>query len=141
MNCEIKHSAKKWSGRMTAGIHEIDADHRKIFAMAAGLTGAGNQLGVMASLHMLNNYVNIHFREEEALMQAEASPALAEHQAQHAWFRAQLFRLLEQAKGMSLDQVAQEVAQLIDGWLYAHVLEFDSEDLGCGKPADRGLSM
>jgi hemerythrin len=136
MNPEIKRSAKEWSDRLAAGIPEIDAHHRKIFALAASLTGAGQQQGMMTSLHMLSDYVNIHFREEEELMLAEANPALAEHREQHAWFRAQLFRLLEEAKGMSLDQVAQEVGQLIDGWLYAHVLEFDREDLGCGQPAD-----
>jgi hemerythrin len=134
MRDEGERLAREQSNRLRADIHAIDAQHRKIFDLAASFSGTGDQLGMMMSLHILCDYVNVHFREEEALMLAEANPSLADHRAQHTWFREQLLRLLEEAKGMSLDQVAEEVRRLIDGWLYEHVLEFDSEDLPCGKP-------
>lgn len=137
MSGEIKELTSEWPDRLAAAMPGMDPHHQKIFALADSFTGAGGQVSVMTSLYLLCDYVNVHFRAEEALMQAEANPALAVHQAQHAWFREQLFALLEQAKGMSLDQVADEVRQLINGWLYAHVLKFDRQDIPCGYPADR----
>lgn len=121
----------EWSDAFVVGIPVIDEGHRQIFDLDVSFSGSGDQIRVMKSLAMLCNYVKVHFREEEALMAASAYPGLAEHLQQHAWFREALFALLERAKIVSLDQLADEMHRLTNEWLHQHVLAIDAEYLRC----------
>lgn len=117
----------EWSESLSLGIPSIDAEHRQIFNLAANLSSSGSQVGVMKSLAMLCNYVNIHFRDEETAMAIGSYPRLDEHIQQHTCFREALFALLEDAKEMSLDQLADELHRLVNDWLHNHVLTADAE--------------
>jgi hypothetical protein len=46
-----------------------------------------------------------------------------------------LFDLLEKAKTMSLDEIADEVKFLINGWFYNHILIADFDYVPCVKAA------
>ncbi|MBI2306709.1 MAG: hemerythrin family protein [Rhodocyclales bacterium] len=105
----------------------IDLQHRRIFELAATFADSGDQIRMMKSLAILCDHVKTHFREEEEMMAACGFPGLAAHRQQHGECRKMLVDLLARARHMSLDQIADEVKQLINGWIYNHILTADFE--------------
>lgn len=118
-----------WSARLELGLQSIDDQHRKLFELAATFGGSGDQVRIMKSLVALCEYTREHFREEEYMMAAHGYPDLQEHKIEHAKFRGMLVDLLIKAKSQSLDQTADDVRQLIGGWMYEHIMQRDLDYL------------
>lgn len=116
-----------WSPAIEVGIPDIDAQHQRLFELAATFAGNGDQIRVMRTLNELCDYANVHLRDEEALLASIAYPGLAEHQKHHARFREMLRELLIDARGMSLDDIAGRIEELIYGWFQHHILTVDAE--------------
>ncbi|MBN8450074.1 MAG: bacteriohemerythrin [Candidatus Accumulibacter necessarius] len=125
----------EWSSKIEVGLPMIDEQHRQLFDLAATFRGAGDQIRVLKSLAMLTEYVKVHFREEEELMASCHYPALEAHRRLHGEFRRMLFELLENAKQMTLDEIADEVKYLINGWFYNHILVTDFDYVPTVKAA------
>jgi len=123
----------EWSPRIEMGLPAIDEQHKQLFDLAATFSGNGDQIRVMQSLAMLCDYVKVHFREEEEMMVACQYPGLEAHLRLHAEFRRMLFQLLEDARHMSLDKIAEQVKFLINGWFYNHILIADFQYLPSAK--------
>ncbi len=121
----MKFDLLEWSSKIEVGLPAIDEQHRQLFELAASFQGDGDQIRVLKSLAMLTEYVKVHFREEEAMMVACHYPRLEAHRLLHGEFRRLLFELLENAKQMTLDEIADEVKFLINGWFYHHILVAD----------------
>ncbi|MBL8393218.1 MAG: hemerythrin family protein [Candidatus Accumulibacter sp.] len=115
----------EWSAKIEVGLPMIDAQHRQLFDLAATFRGDGDQIRILKSLAMLTEYVKVHFRQEEEMMAACHYPDLETHRRLHGEFRRMLFDLLENAKQMTLDEIADEVQYLINGWFYNHILVAD----------------
>ncbi|MDS4013520.1 MAG: bacteriohemerythrin [Candidatus Accumulibacter sp.] len=115
----------EWSAKIEVGLPQIDQQHRQLFELAATFRGNGDQIRILKSLVMLTEYVKVHFREEEELMAACRYPGIEAHRRLHGEFRRMLFDLLEKAKQMTLDEIADEVTFLINGWFYNHILVAD----------------
>lgn len=115
------------SSIMEADVPRIDAQHKRIFELAATFSDGGDQIRMMKSLVILCDHVKTHFREEEEMMAACGFPGLAEHRRLHAECRKMLVDLLADARHMSLDQIADQVGRLVNGWIYNHILTADSE--------------
>jgi hemerythrin len=133
-----------WSEAITTGIPDIDQQHKQLFELAASFRGEGNQIRVMKSLASLCDYANTHLREEEAMLQAIAYPQLADHKRHHSNFRRMLRELLENSRHATLDQIADQVEALINGWFYQHILTVDADYVPAVKAYEalkrRGLS-
>lgn len=125
----------EWSSKIVVGLPTIDAQHRQLFDLAATFGGDGDQIRVLKSLAMLTEYVKVHFREEEQMMAACNYPGLAAHRQLHGEFRRMLYDLLENAKQMTLDEIADEVKFLINGWFYNHILVSDFDYVPSVKAA------
>lgn len=121
----MRFELAEWSSKIEVGLPEIDAQHRQLFELAATFAGDGEQIRVLKSLAMLTEYVKVHLREEEEMMAACHYPGLEAHKRLHAEFRRMLFDLLENAKQMTLDEIAEAVKFLINGWFYNHILIAD----------------
>lgn len=117
----------EWTPRMETGLAEIDAQHRRLFEMAAAFSGNREPMHVTTALAELGDYIRTHFRDEEEMLAACAYPDLAAHKALHAEFRRMLGKLLAEAQHMSLDQIAERVHFLINDWFYKHILVADFE--------------
>ncbi|WP_220634652.1 bacteriohemerythrin [Georgfuchsia toluolica] len=117
----------EWSDQLELGIPLIDEQHRRFFDLAASFTGNGDGVRVMKTLVILSDYIRSHLRDEEALMKAAKYPGLEEHCRLHADFRRMLANLLGRARQMSLDEIAEEVKYLINGWFYQHIVTVDFE--------------
>ena len=127
----------EWSERLEIGVPLIDGQHRQFFELATRLSGDGNQVRVMSSLALLSRYVKVHFRDEEALMAAYNYPGIETHRQLHQEFRFMLADMLERSRKMTLDQIAEEVARLVSGWLHLHILTVDLEYVPHVRKAQR----
>ena len=125
----------EWSSKIEVGLPMIDEQHRQLFDLAATFRGDGDQIRVLKSLAMLTEYVKVHFREEEEMMVSCHYPELEAHRRLHGEFRRMLFELLENAKKMTLDEIAEEVKYLINGWFYNHILVADFDYVPSVKAA------
>lgn len=121
----MKFELADWSPKIEVGIPAIDEQHRQLFELAATFCGDGDEIRVSKSLAMLTDYVKVHFREEEEMLAACEYPRLEAHRRLHAEFRQLLLELLENAKQMTLDEIAEAVKFLINGWFYNHILIAD----------------
>lgn len=126
------------SSIVTADVPCIDTQHKRIFELAAAFAEGGDQIRLMKSLAILCDYVKTHFREEERMMAACGFPGLEAHRRQHDECRGMLVDLLGRAVRMSMDEVADEVRQLVDGWVYRHILTADFEYLPYLKATPAG---
>lgn len=118
-----------WSANLELGLPSIDAQHRRLFELAASFGGSGDQVRVMKTLVALCDYTRQHFRDEEDMLAVHGYPDLVAHKLEHARFRGMLVDLLERAKYQSLDQTADDVRQLIGGWMYEHIMVRDVDYL------------
>jgi hemerythrin len=125
MTMECKNTV--WSEFVEVGLPVIDMQHKRLFDLAASFRGQGDQIRVMKTLVALCDYANTHLREEEVMLRSIDYPALAEHKQQHAHFRQMLRELLEDSRKITLDQIAERVEVLINGWFYQHIMKDDAD--------------
>lgn len=130
-----------WSPAIETGLPGIDAQHKQLFDLAASFRGEGDQIRVMKALAALADYTNTHLRDEEAMLDAIAYEGLQAHRQEHERFRRMLRELLDEARKLSLDQIADRIEALINGWFYQHILTVDAAYVavvkarqGQGKP-------
>jgi hemerythrin len=123
----MKYPTVAWSAEIEVGLPLIDAQHKRLFDLAASFAGEGDQIRVMKTLVELCDYAKVHLREEEAMLAAIGYPGLVEHKRHHARFRRMLNELLEDARGMTLDEIAERVEALINGWFCHHIMKVDAE--------------
>lgn len=112
---------------MEAKAPRIDAQHKRLFELAATFADSGDHIRMMKTLTILCDHVKTHFREEEDMMAACGFPGLEEHRRLHGECRKMLVDLLAEAQRMSLDQLADAVSRLINGWIHNHILTADAE--------------
>jgi hemerythrin-like metal-binding protein len=117
----------EWSPALAIGNAAIDRQHQKLFELAADMVGDRDQVRAMRTLAALSEYVIVHFRDEEKLLEEIGYPELAAHKQLHDAFRARLAKLYANAGGMRLDQIAEEVRLLINEWLTQHIMVVDRE--------------
>lgn len=115
----------QWSSVIEVGIPEIDAQHRQLFDLAATFFGQGDEIRIMKSLAILCDYAKVHLREEEAMLVAIGYPDIEAHRGAHGEFRRMLRALLQDARNLTLDQIANRVDHLINGWFFNHVMHVD----------------
>lgn len=114
-----------WSDKLVFGIARIDAQHKNLFDLAATFEGNGDQIRFMKTLAQLSDYIRVHFREEESLLEQCSYPHLAEHKALHVSFKEKFQELLQNAGQLTLDEIAAHVHYLINGWFYNHIMVAD----------------
>lgn len=133
---ELEHM--EWSDRLQIGVPLIDEQHKRFFYLAASLRAEGEEVRVMRTLALLSDYVRNHFRDEEALMVACHYPEIEGHRRAHQEFRDLLAALLESARKMTLDQIADEVRRLVNGWFYRHIMTVDVKYVAHVRIAEAG---
>lgn len=119
-----------WTRDLEIGVESIDRQHRELFeridALITACQAGRCQDEVGGLLGFLQDYVQVHFGEEEALMGYSDYPELDEHAAEHAGFSLHLQELVQgfSAQGFTSPLLNDLNATLID-WLYDHVCRRD----------------
>lgn len=115
----------QWSSIIEVGLPDIDAQHRQLFELAATFVGQGDEIRIMKSLAILCDYAKVHLRDEEAMLAAIGYPDIEAHREAHSEFRRMLRGLLQDARALTLDQIASRVDHLINGWFFHHIMHVD----------------
>lgn len=117
-----------WSELFEIGIPKIDAEHRHLTGIVNAfhdVVSAGEARGkVFAVLNLLTQYVEIHFRNEEALMEAGKYPGLLAHRREHERLTVQIFELAERYEAGAA-QITTAVMDFLKNWLLDHILQED----------------
>jgi len=124
-----------WKDSFKIGIAEIDAQHRELFSRLDRLEtalrdGKGREI-VFTTFQFLDNYVQRHFRAEEALQTLYRYPHLPMHTAEHDAFKIRL-KALEERLTLEdpSEKLATQIRTLLTNWLITHVTNLDKELTG-----------
>jgi len=120
-------SLLQWNDKLSVGIMEIDAQHKKLLGLInafhdAMKTGTAKQ-ETEGVIHALKDYVALHFTTEEKLMARIAFPGLAEHRGLHQDISRKVEELAREAAEGKTPAVA--VARYLTDWYYNHIGKVD----------------
>ena len=80
----------EWTGDLSVGIDEIDEQHKELIRRINDLVDSVRQKSCKYKIgdviKFLEEYVVVHFGEEEGLMEKYAYPEYKPHRAQHEYF-------------------------------------------------------
>ena len=116
----------EWDEKLATGVAEIDQQHKEIFVRFNTLLEAcdrGRSRELLAEiLEFMNQYVLLHFRDEERLQQSVAYPRFSEHKLVHEELSGR-FSLLQQklnSYGATV-QLVIETCKLLSEVLFEHI--------------------
>ena len=120
----------EWKPEYSVHIPEIDAQHQRLFVLAAELHAAmaeGKGKAVLEqSLAHLVDYTKVHFAAEEQLMGQYRYPEAGAHKAQHDQLAAQVLDL--QKKFRSGDTaLTLSLMVFLKNWLERHIAGSDQQ--------------
>lgn len=117
-----------WNDNLLTGIHEIDQQHQVLFVVVARLEQAVSTDDKWSAVHFalveLNNFANVHFAVEEALMRLHAYPDLDAHIASHAAFSADLAEIRQRS---IREDVSADMTSMLKQWLVQHIGVVDKQ--------------
>jgi len=122
----------QWRDSLAIGVETIDNQHKELLLRFDGLLNAceeGRGKDEMKRLlSFLEEYVQTHFRDEEALQRKHLFPGYKEHCVQHAYFEARIKALRSEidAEGLAMHHVIQ-TNNLLLKWLLNHISKVDKE--------------
>lgn len=120
----------EWNEDLAVGVESIDDQHKELFnrfnrLLEACSNGSGtDEIGSI--LFFLDEYVQVHFRDEEKLQIAHAFPEYPAHHEQHRIFISKLesFKSEMLSSGATLSLTIATNTLLID-WLVNHISKMD----------------
>jgi hemerythrin len=115
-----------WGEHLATGITEVDNQHRELLRrlnafLDACDAGKGKE-DLIGMLQFLDDYVVIHFRTEERLMEIHSYPDRVLHRGYHHGFIRQLKELKRRflLEGPS-PSLVKEINRVVVGWLLDHI--------------------
>jgi hemerythrin len=121
----------KWKDQFSVNIQEMDQQHQKFFSLLNNVQLYSEKQDrdpefLNGLFRDLVAYVEVHFAEEEALLEINGFSGLEIQKKQHQYFRDQLAQFREQHfKGDAI--VPQSVLVFLRDWFMNHVLEIDKK--------------
>ena len=120
----------EWKPEYSVQIAEIDAQHQRLFALAAELHAAlsqGKGYSVLEScLAALLDYTKVHFATEEQFMSRYHYPQAQEHKAEHDKLTAQVVTLQRRFRGGETT-ISLSVMIFLKNWLEHHIVGSDQQ--------------
>ncbi len=117
-----------WSDHYLIGNETIDQQHKELFRLINAFHShwleERNQRDIVPLLNRLIAYAEMHFRQEESIMDAAGFPLAGEHQQIHEAMIDTIFRLQQSYEDGSL-RLEMETMNFVKSWLTQHILEND----------------
>eukprot|EP01029_Cantina_marsupialis_P010345 TRINITY_DN2352_c0_g1_i2.p1 TRINITY_DN2352_c0_g1~~TRINITY_DN2352_c0_g1_i2.p1 ORF type:complete len:173 (+),score=37.46 TRINITY_DN2352_c0_g1_i2:64-582(+) len=130
-----------WISDFEVGIEIVDQQHQMLFQLIAAVKllkdSNKSSKAVKMVLEELNDYTITHFRDEEALFDAEGWPGAAKHKQTHEFFCAKISEIIEDFSKKGVSVLNDEFLDFLTSWLRVHVTKDDREHsnwyLACEK--------
>ena len=120
----------EWKPEYSVQIPEIDAQHKRLFALAAELHAALTQSKghsvLEQSLASLVDYTQEHFAAEERLMGDYAYPEVVGHKAEHEKLTAQVLELQRRFRSGET-KLSLNLMIFVKNWLENHIAGSDQK--------------
>ena len=118
----------EWNDSYSVNVGLCDAQHKRLFEIINQLANAmrmgKGKAVIQKTLADLVAYTQVHFQDEEALMQRAKYPEYAGHQQSHQRFVAEVNSYFRESKeGHSVNTV--ELLNLVQDWLVNHIQKTD----------------
>lgn len=123
-------SAVEWSDELSLNNENIDAQHKNLFALTNELikhsdADAHSEI-INETLYELLQYIDIHFAEEEELLEKVNYPKLEEHKKIHRSFTRKIAMFCRDVvKGKA--HIAEELLVFLTEWIRQHT-SIDDQD-------------
>ena len=115
----------EWQANYTVGDTKMDDQHKGLIALINQL-GGEDEVDVRDVLETLQEYVDIHFRDEEALLAKIDFPDLGKQKAEHGTFETWLDEQLETYRnGGGSDTLRERIQNYLRTWWIKHILFSD----------------
>jgi len=118
----------EWTGDMSVGSDALDGHHRMIIdclnRLHPLLGAGGRDAEVRAVLGTLEDFVLVHFSEEEQCMKKAGYPDWRAHKEQHDRMYDVVFKLKADVEHGRVPD-AERLFELIYNWLFTHILGED----------------
>ena len=108
-------------------VSEADHQHQEIFSMLNNLhdtTAGGDRQAVCQQLDALINYVAMHFKTEEDLMQAHGYPDFTAHKAKHDDLVNTCLDVQKKFHAGELE-ITTDTTHFVKDWLVNHIPNVD----------------
>ena len=118
-----------WSDDLAIDDSQIDFQHHQLIDALADLAdalAAGDRRRVAEAAPFLRLYAQVHFSDEERVLELIAWPKLAEHRALHEGFRSRLGEL-EGAVARGDLAAGTGLLGFLAAWLQCHIRVVDRE--------------
>ena len=113
----------EWQDKYSVGNSKMDGQHKGLIALINALD---DDTYVRDVMDKLGNYVDVHFREEEKLLEQSGYPDLDEHLEKHKvfedWFTQQK-SIFETGDGS--EALRQGIQSYLKVWLMNHIMFTD----------------
>ncbi|SRR5579871_632347 len=120
----------EWKPEYSVQIPEIDAQHQRLFALAADLHAAlaqGKGFSMLEqSLATLVDYTKVHFATEEQFMAKYRYPQSAEHKSEHDRLTEQVLNLQRRFRAGE-NTLSLSVMVFLKNWLQQHIAGSDQQ--------------
>lgn len=118
-----------WNESYGVGNSLLDSDHRILFNLVNQLHDAietGQSRDVVGSvINVLAEYVEHHFRREEAMLARSGFPDLAGHKAQHRMLEREVGAVRDRWLAGDRQALGEDVLAFLKKWLTEHILVTD----------------
>lgn len=119
-----------WTPALSVGIDKIDEQHRELFIRITNLVdaikGKTCKFTIDDTIGFLEEYVNTHFSEEEAFMEGEGYPELADHQLEHRKFMEDFESFKAEVAHEPSSYTKSVLAnQIVVDWILDHIKKVD----------------
>lgn len=128
----------EWTKDLSTGSEQIDNQHKELFkrinALLSALDSGTADKELPGLIAFLEEYVVVHFTDEENLMLSLNYPGTRAHKAQHQLFIRRFTALKESiAQEGILESTIVTARDLLITWLKTHIMIID-KDLGSYNP-------
>ena len=114
----------EWGSDLETGVDLMDEQHRRMVEIynelaAARMTGKGHKT-MSRTLGALIEYTELHFRDEEGLMEEAGYPDLAQHRNEHRQLIAKVQRF-QLKYDLDQERISGPVIKFLEFWLRGHI--------------------
>lgn len=114
-----------WSDRLSVNVGTIDADHKRLVAMAnelyEAMRGGKGKDALGKILDGLISYTRTHFAREESYMSLHDYPKAADHRAEHAAFVKKVGEVKAKFDAGDGSVLSMQVLNFLAEWLAKHI--------------------
>ncbi|MEJ2697293.1 MAG: bacteriohemerythrin [Candidatus Sulfobium sp.] len=125
----------KWTEDLSVGIEEIDEQHKELISRINDLVDSVRQKACKYKIgdviKFLEEYIVVHFGEEEELMRKHDYPEYKSHKARHEYFMREFAELrkelekLEGGKKRGSYDLSVETNRIVVDWILDHIAKVD----------------